>query len=119
MVEMKLGVEIIMKAYCRKDVVLKLLDGRPLTYLVGKMNESGLKIEYGNFLMLVNNKNNWMLAYALSIAEILIDNLLFLLYNYFSQNQYQYYTGGYMFYDFIFKLFTRGKSLPISTQPID
>ena len=71
MVEMKLGVEIIMKAYCRKDVVLKLLDGRPLTYLVGKMNESGLKIEYGNFLMLVNNKNNWMLAYALSIAEIL------------------------------------------------
>jgi len=60
-----------MKAYCNKDVVLKLLDGRPYSYLVGKMNESGLEIEYKNFLTLINNKNNWMLVYALGVARAL------------------------------------------------
>ncbi len=59
------------KAYCKKDEIIKLLDRRPLKYIVEQMNERGYEIEYKNFLQLINNKSNFMLVYAFGIAEVL------------------------------------------------
>jgi hypothetical protein len=60
-----------MKAYINQDKVKIALDSRPLKYISDKMNEMGIEIQYNNFLHLYHNRINWLLIYAMAVAEIL------------------------------------------------
>lgn len=59
-----------MKAYCDKEKIEKLLDGRSVKWISIKLNEIGIKIEYGTFLHLINNRNEWKLTYAMGLCKI-------------------------------------------------
>lgn len=60
-----------MKAQCNKAKVELLLDGRQLKWLPEKLKDIGISIEYGTFLHLINNRNEWKLTYAMGVSQVL------------------------------------------------
>lgn len=71
----------MMRAYCKKDEIDRWLDGRPVKYLFDKMNAIGIDISHKNLLQLLNNKNNWLLIYAIGVTKVLnkkIDDLFYI-----------------------------------------
>lgn len=60
-----------MKAYCNKEKILQILDGRPISHISTKMQELGFDIQYKTLLAIVNNKNEPKLSYAFGICKVL------------------------------------------------
>jgi len=61
---------VALKAYCDKERLDILLDGRSIKWLCEKLNETGIDIEYPALLANVNNKVEWKLTYAMGIAKL-------------------------------------------------
>lgn len=59
-----------MKAYCDKEKIEELLDGRPVKWIVEKINEIGIEIEYKTFIAIFNNRNEWKLTYAMGLCKV-------------------------------------------------
>jgi hypothetical protein len=60
-----------MKGYCNKDEIEKLLERRPLSFLVEEINKMGIKVSYDALNHIVNNRNACKIDYALAMAKIL------------------------------------------------
>lgn len=63
-------ITVKIKAYCDKEKIEELLDGRPVKWLGERLNEMGIKIEYPALLANMNNKVEWKLTYAMGIAKL-------------------------------------------------
>ena len=60
-----------MKAYCNKEEIERLLDGRPLSYLVAEINKIGIYISYNSMAHIIMGRNSCKVDYALAMAKIL------------------------------------------------
>lgn len=70
-----------MRAYCDKESLDRLLDGRKYKWLLERLQELDIKIEQNNFSNLINNRVDWRLTYAMGVAKVLnvnIDKLFYL-----------------------------------------
>lgn len=59
-----------MKILCDRDQINIKLDGRKIPWLVERLNDNGIKIEYKALVQLLNNRSDWRLVYAVGVCQI-------------------------------------------------
>jgi hypothetical protein len=59
-----------MKIQCDRFKINLKLDGRRIPWLVDRLNEYGIKIEYKALIQLLNNRSDWKLIYAVGVCKI-------------------------------------------------
>jgi len=58
------------KILCDRTQIDIRLDGRRIQWLVDKLNENGINIEYKALVQLLNNRADWKLTYAVGLCKI-------------------------------------------------
>lgn len=59
-----------MRIVCDRFQVNLRLDGRRIGWLVDRLNESGIKVEYKLLVNLLNNHSDWRLIYAVGLCKV-------------------------------------------------
>lgn len=59
-----------MKILCDKVQINLKLDGRKIPWLVERLNEYGILIEYKALVQLLNNRSDWKLIYAVGVCHV-------------------------------------------------
>ena len=59
-----------MKILCDRSQVDIKLDGRRIKWLVERINEFGINIEYKLLVNLLNNHSDWKLLYAVGMCKV-------------------------------------------------
>jgi len=70
-----------LKVYCNRGQINKKMDGRRIQWLVEKLKNYGIIIEYKALVQLLNNRSEWKLIYAIGLCYVFqskIGDLFFL-----------------------------------------
>lgn len=59
-----------MKILCDRDQINIKLDGRRIQWLVDRLNEYEVNIEYKALVQLLNNRADWKLVYAVGVCHV-------------------------------------------------